>query len=155
MAKIINKVSGEEVADILTNHSMTLDEAINIVGEIDNEATEENVKIGDDLFYYDDLELVYEEEKPGITDFETSVSALYDGGWRSSDDEIPVEDMTNAELLEAAEAEDFWTEEASQEFFKRAGIDGSDESTFAELGKSKDRVEPDELFELAKKRLGL
>lgn len=69
--------------------------------------------------------------------------------------EIPVEDMTNAELLEAAEAEDFWTEEASQELFKRAGIDGSDESTFAELGKSKDRVEPDELFELAKKRLGL
>lgn len=66
-----------------------------------------------------------------------------------------ITDMTNEELLEAAESEYYWTDEASAELFKRAGIDGSDESTFAELGKSKDRVEPDELFELAKSRLGL
>lgn len=59
MAKIINKATGETVSEIITNRSMTLDEAINLVGEIDSTATEENVKIGNDFYYYDDLELVY------------------------------------------------------------------------------------------------
>ena len=53
--KIINKVTGKTVATIEANHSMTLDEAINLVGEIHAENEEENVKIGDDWYYYDDL----------------------------------------------------------------------------------------------------
>lgn len=54
---IINKTTGEKVATIMTNHSMSLDEAINIVGEIHPENEEENVKIGDNWYYYDDLDM--------------------------------------------------------------------------------------------------
>lgn len=61
--KIISKSTNETVAEILTNRSMTLDEAINIVGEIFPENEDENVLIGTDLFcdwyYYDDLEMIY------------------------------------------------------------------------------------------------
>ena len=90
MAWIINKATGENVADILTNRSMTLDEAIRLVGTIDWFSTEiENVKIGDRLFYYDDLELVYEggepEQELKEEDYDTVACSLYDGGWRSSD----------------------------------------------------------------------
>lgn len=55
--KIINIATGETVAEITTNHSMTLDEAINLVGEI---ITPENpwdadVLIAGKLYFYDDL----------------------------------------------------------------------------------------------------
>lgn len=55
--KIINTITGETVAEITTNHSMSLDEAINLVGEI---ITPENpwdadVLIGGNLYFYDDL----------------------------------------------------------------------------------------------------
>lgn len=55
--KIVN-YEGTVLAEIATNHSMTLDEAINLVGEIHTEAQEENVEIGGEWYYYDDLELV-------------------------------------------------------------------------------------------------
>ena len=54
---IINKATGQTVATIMTNHSMSLDEAIEFVGEIHPENEEENVKIGDDWYYYEDLEM--------------------------------------------------------------------------------------------------
>ena len=55
--KIINTDTGETVAEITTNHSMSLDEAINLVGEI---ITPESplyavVLIAGNLYYYDDL----------------------------------------------------------------------------------------------------
>ena len=55
--KIINKATGETVATIMTNHSMSLDEAIKLVGDIYPENEEENVKIGDDWYYYEDLDM--------------------------------------------------------------------------------------------------
>lgn len=56
---IINIVTGEAIAEITTNHSMTLDEAINLVGE---RITPENpgdadVLIGGDLYCYYDLDM--------------------------------------------------------------------------------------------------
>lgn len=58
--KIINKVTGETVTEIMTNHSMSLDDAINLVGELHTENTEENVLIFGEWYYYDDLEIVEE-----------------------------------------------------------------------------------------------
>lgn len=58
--KIINTVTNEVVAAINTNRSMTLDEAIELVGEIIPEAENENVVIDGKEYYYDDLEMVYE-----------------------------------------------------------------------------------------------
>ena len=57
--KIINIATGETVAEIAANHSMSLDEAINLVGEI---ITPENpwdadVLIGVNLYFYDDLDM--------------------------------------------------------------------------------------------------
>ena len=58
--KIINTVTNEVVATITTNRSMTLDEAIELVGEIIPEAENENVVIDGKEYYYEDLEMVYE-----------------------------------------------------------------------------------------------
>ena len=58
--KIINKVTNEVAATINTNRSMTLDEAIELVGEIIPESENENVIIDGKEYYYDDLEMVYE-----------------------------------------------------------------------------------------------
>lgn len=58
--KIINKVTNEVAAIINTNHSMTLDEAIELVGEIVPESENENVIIDGKEYFYDDLEIVYE-----------------------------------------------------------------------------------------------
>ncbi|MFR8974509.1 MAG: hypothetical protein ACLVG9_00710 [Eubacteriales bacterium] len=58
--KIINTVTNEEVATINTNRSMTLDEAIELVGEVIPEAENENVVIDGKEYYYEDLEMVYE-----------------------------------------------------------------------------------------------
>ena len=55
--KIINKVTEEVIAEITTNRGMTLDEAIELVGEIHSENTEENVEIDGNWYCYDDLEL--------------------------------------------------------------------------------------------------
>ncbi|HBL81915.1 MAG TPA: hypothetical protein DD391_04850 [Clostridiales bacterium] len=58
--KIINKVTNEVAAIINTNRSMTLDEAIELVGEIVPESENENVIIDGKEYFYDDLEIVYE-----------------------------------------------------------------------------------------------
>ena len=58
--KIINTVTNEEVATINTHRSMTLDEAIELVGEVIPEAENENVVIDGKEYYYEDLEMVYE-----------------------------------------------------------------------------------------------
>lgn len=64
--KIINTVTNETVAEILTNHSMTLDEAINLVGEIINDADDErfsedgdNVIIDGRRYWWEDLDMEY------------------------------------------------------------------------------------------------
>ncbi len=57
--KIINTVTGETIAEIITNHSMTLEEAINLVGEITTQenAGDENVEIDGKMYFYDDLDM--------------------------------------------------------------------------------------------------
>ena len=64
--KIINTITNEIVAEILTNHSMTLDEAINLVGEIINDADDErfsedgdNVIIDGKRYWWEDLDIEY------------------------------------------------------------------------------------------------
>lgn len=57
--KIINIATNEIIAEITTNHSMTLDEAINLVGEIYQQNEEENVLINGNWYYYDDLDIVW------------------------------------------------------------------------------------------------
>ena len=64
--KIINTVTNETVAEILTNHSMTLDEAINLVGEIINDADDErfsedgdNVIVDGKRYWWEDLDIEY------------------------------------------------------------------------------------------------
>lgn len=59
--KIINTVTNEIVAEIMTNRSMTLDEAIRFVGEIHTENENEDVLIDGDWYYYDDLKAVGDE----------------------------------------------------------------------------------------------
>lgn len=60
--KIINTITNETVADITTNHSMSLDEAISLVGEIHAENEDENVLINGTWYFYDDLALVADED---------------------------------------------------------------------------------------------
>lgn len=57
--KIINTITHETVSEIIANHGMTLDEAINLVGEIINPENpwDENVLIDGTLYFYDDLDL--------------------------------------------------------------------------------------------------
>lgn len=55
--RIVNTVTGETVATIITNHSMSLDEAIQLVGEIYPSTEEENVEIDGKMYYYDDLDM--------------------------------------------------------------------------------------------------
>lgn len=58
--KIINTATNETVARILTNRSMTLDEAIGAAGgEIHPEYEDANVKIGKYWYFYEDLEIEY------------------------------------------------------------------------------------------------
>lgn len=56
--KIINTANNETVAEIITNHGMTMDEAIALVGEYSNDAAingEPEVTIDGKQYYYDDL----------------------------------------------------------------------------------------------------
>lgn len=55
--KIISKSTNKTVAEIVTNRSMTLDDAINIVGEIFPANEDENVLIDGEWYYYDDLDM--------------------------------------------------------------------------------------------------
>lgn len=61
--KIIDKNTNATVATIVANHSMTLDEAIALVGGIiDNDraaAWEPEVQIADNWYFYEDLYMEY------------------------------------------------------------------------------------------------
>lgn len=59
--RIINTATGETVAEIMTNHSMSLDEAINLVGEIYPERDDECVLIDGEWYYYEDLDMSWED----------------------------------------------------------------------------------------------
>ena len=67
--RIINTVTGETVAEIMTNHSMCLDEAIDCAGgEIINDMADDrwsddgdNVIIDGIRYWYDDLDTVWED----------------------------------------------------------------------------------------------
>lgn len=62
--KIINTVTNETLAEIMTNHSMSLDEALDLVGEIITSAYDprwsddgDNVIIDGVRYWYDDLDI--------------------------------------------------------------------------------------------------
>lgn len=63
--KIICKPTNETVVSILTNHSMSLDEAINLVGESINDESDDrysydgdNIIINGERYWWDDLDIV-------------------------------------------------------------------------------------------------
>lgn len=65
MVKLVNYTNDEHttydvIAEITTNHSMTIDEAINLAGEIFHENEEENVLIDGKWYYYDDIDTIWE-----------------------------------------------------------------------------------------------
>ena len=53
--KIICNSTGKVVKEILGGENMTMDEALNFVGEIHPEMDDENVEIEGKWYYYDDL----------------------------------------------------------------------------------------------------
>lgn len=64
--RLVNINTGETIANIMANHSMTLDEAINLVGEIINDADDPrfdsedgNVIIDGNRYQYDDIDMAY------------------------------------------------------------------------------------------------
>ena len=59
MTRIFNRNTNETISTVVTSHGITLDEAINYVGEIhnDKECYEENVEINGNWYYYDDLDI--------------------------------------------------------------------------------------------------
>ena len=61
--RIYNKQDGSTVTTIITNHSMTLDEAIRLVGTIHEDYDEENVEIQGEWYYYDDLDIDFADEQ--------------------------------------------------------------------------------------------
>ena len=74
MAITKKKYDGTEeiISRFVTNRSMTLDEAIEMVGRINNEATDENVEIDGQLYYYDDLEYKAVDDEDLQFQFEAS-----------------------------------------------------------------------------------
>lgn len=54
--KLINTATGEVIAEITTNHSISLDDAIRIFGEIF--PANENVLINGQWYYWEDLDLI-------------------------------------------------------------------------------------------------
>lgn len=87
MFVIANKFTGEIVRHIVSNHSMSLDEAINLVGEfVDMENIDDpNVVIDEKMYWYDDLDLVRLESLVGLQ------CELQDGNWEV--DEVTVDDI--------------------------------------------------------------
>lgn len=67
MKKLIDTATNTTICEIVSNHSMTLDEAIECTGgEIINDVSDErysddgdNVIVDGQRYYYEDLELVY------------------------------------------------------------------------------------------------
>lgn len=67
MKKLIDTATNTTICEIVSNHSMTLDEAVECAGgEIINDVNDErysddgdNVIVDGQRYYYEDLELVY------------------------------------------------------------------------------------------------
>ena len=59
MKKLIDTATNTTICEIVSNHSMTLDEAIECAGGEILNATEDNVVIDGVTYCYDDLDLVY------------------------------------------------------------------------------------------------
>jgi hypothetical protein len=59
MKKLIDTATNTTICEIVSNHSMTLDEAIECAGGEILNATEDNVIIDGVTYCYDDLDLVY------------------------------------------------------------------------------------------------
>ena len=65
MKKLIDTATNTTICEIVSNRSMTLDEAIECAGgEIIN-ATEDNVIIDGATYCYDDLDLIYSPDNKG------------------------------------------------------------------------------------------
>lgn len=62
----------EIISRIVTNRSMCLDEAIQLVGTIHNENTDENVEIDGEWYYYDDLDYKAVDDEDLQFQFEAS-----------------------------------------------------------------------------------
>ena len=58
MKKIINVVTGETIKEIIGGDNRTLDELLEMFGEIFAENTDENVLIDGEWYYYDDLDVI-------------------------------------------------------------------------------------------------
>lgn len=59
MKKLIDTATNTTICEIVSNHSMTLEEAIECAGGEILNATEDNVIIDGVPYCYDDLDLVY------------------------------------------------------------------------------------------------
>ena len=59
MKKLIDTATNTTICEIVSNHSMTLEEAIESAGGEILNATEDNVIIDGVAYCYDDLDLVY------------------------------------------------------------------------------------------------
>ena len=55
--KIISISTREVVAEVMTNHSMSLDEALRLVGEVDRTAEQDEVTIDGVRYDYADLDM--------------------------------------------------------------------------------------------------
>lgn len=65
MLKIINKISGDDVTYVITNQSMTLDDAIEAAGGeiIDTGGADiADVRFDSGSYYHDDLDMVYGDD---------------------------------------------------------------------------------------------
>lgn len=65
--KLIERPTGKVIGSILTNHGMTLDEAINLLGEIINDMSDErwsddgdNVIIDGERYWYEDIDMEWD-----------------------------------------------------------------------------------------------
>ena len=65
MKKLIDTATNTTICEIVSNHSMTLEEAIECAGGEILNATEDNVIIDGATYCYDDLDLVYIPDNKG------------------------------------------------------------------------------------------
>lgn len=89
--KLYDYETGEVIAEITTNRSMSIDEALDLMGYTVNDEGQ-IIDNGEALnAWYDNLEMDYtDESSPApMSDDEvyTVACSLYDGGWRASDRE--------------------------------------------------------------------
>lgn len=65
MKKLIDTATNTTICEIVSNHSMTLEEAIECAGGEILNATEDNVIIDGVTYCYDDLDLIYIPDNEG------------------------------------------------------------------------------------------